>query len=376
MNCVTDGVLRTFLDGELKGSAFAAVEVHVRNCERCAARLQSIQRQTSSVQEHLAALEQDLPAGEARLAYACFEQTYGGRAVANRFSGVWRSPALGWLAAAVVALLLLGFSPGRTWAQKVLEMLRVQKLAVLPMDLSSLTLQDGFGHGGLLAQFMSDNVVVIVKPGPSVVAADAASASQMVGYPVRTLDALGVPQTIFVNGEGAFQMILNRDRLRELLEQVGRSDISIPRSVDGGRLVVHVPRMVLTQYGSCGHSTNTETCINFTQLPSPSVSVPPSLNIEALAEAVLQVTGMSAANAHAFAKTVDWSSTLVIPIPETEATYSTVRVDGVKGALIESVPNSNFGAHYQLIWLKNGVLYSMEGQGSVNRALAAAGSLS
>jgi len=139
---------------------------------------------------------------------------------------------------------------------------------------------------------------------------------------------------------------------------------------------VHVPKMVLTQYGSCGHSTNTESCINFTQLPSPTVSVPPSLNMQALAEAILQVTGMSAANAHAFAKTVDWSSTLVIPLPETEATYSTVRVDGVNGALIESVPNSNFGAHYQLIWLKNGVLYSMEGQGSVNRALAAAGSLS
>lgn len=373
MKCVADGILRTFLDGELRGSELEAVEAHLQDCEQCGARLQSIRTEMRSVQDHLAILEQG-SASDARSAYSGFQQIYEGR-VAPRFSMVWRHPAWGWVAAVVVASVVLGFPPGRTWAQRVLEMLRVQKIAVLPMDLSALTVQDGFGNGGLIALFLSDNVVVTMKPGPSVVAPDTASASRMVGYTVRTVDALGTPQTIFVNGEGAFQMTLTRDRLRQLLDQVGRSDIPIPSSVDGGLLAVHVPRMVLTQYGSCGHSTNTESCINFTQLPSPTVSVPPSLNMQALAEAILQVTGMSAANAHAFAKTVDWSSTLVIPIPETEATYSTVPVDGVMGTLIESIPNSNFGAHYQLIWLKNGVLYSMEGQGSANRALAAAGSL-
>jgi anti-sigma factor RsiW len=259
MNCPTDGVLRTFLDGELRAGEFEAAERHLRNCAACKARLKSIEVQRNGVQENLAALEQDPSSTDSRVAYERFQQASAGRV--GRVSR-WTRPALGWVAAGAIVLLVLAFSPGRSWAQKVLEMLRVQKIAVLPVDLSGLTVPNGFAHGGLIAQFMSDSVVVTMKPGPAAVAADAASASQIAGYTVRTIDQLGAPQKIFVNGEGAFQMTLNRDRLQALVDGVGRSDVQIPNSVDGSLVAVHVPRMVFSQYGSCGQSTHPEAASN------------------------------------------------------------------------------------------------------------------
>ena len=170
-------------------------------------------------------------------------------------------------------------------------------------------------------------------------------------------------------------MTLNRDRMQALLEQVGRSDVQIPESVDGSLVAVHIPKMVLQQFGDCRQPAS-QSCINFAQVPSPTISVPPSLNIAALAEAGLQVAGMSAAEAHSFSQTVDWSSTLVIPIPQGGGSYRTVQVDGVNGTLIEKSAEGKFVGHYDLIWIKNGIVYSLGGQGTSGRALAAAESLS
>ncbi|MBV9308629.1 MAG: hypothetical protein JOZ45_20955, partial [Acidobacteriaceae bacterium] len=101
----------------------------------------------------------------------------------------------------------------------------------------------------------------------------------------------------------------------------------------------------------------------------------PSLDITALAEAGLQVAGMSAADAHNFCQTVDWSSTLVIPIPQNGSAYRTVPVDGVNGTLITAEPHGNFIGRYALIWIKNGIIYSLSGKGQPDKALSLIGSL-
>ena len=301
----------------------------------------------------------------------------------GRLTGGWTRRLAGGFAVAAALMVVLSFSPGRTWAQKILEMLRVQKVAVVPVDLSAITTQNAGGHEHLLAQFISDNVIVTMKPGPPNPAMDAATAGQMAGFTVRGLDQLGAAHELLVKNESAFQITLNRDRMQAVLDQVGRSDIQIPDTIDGSLIAVHVPKSVHLRYGSCepkgsaspSNSPN-EACIDFMQVPSPTISVPPGLNIAVLAEAGLQLAGMSAAEAHAFAQTVDWSSTLVIPVPQTGASYRTVSVDGVNGTLIESAPRGNFVGRYELIWVKSGIVYSLAGKGTPDRALAAAESLS
>ena len=140
--------------------------------------------------------------------------------------------------------------------------------------------------------------------------------------------------------------------------------------MDGSTVAVHAPKLVRMTYGDCSGN-----CIVFAQTPSPTVSVPPSLNIAALAEAGLQLAGMSAAEAHQFCQTVDWSSTLVIPVPQNGSSYRTVSVDGVDGTLIEESAHGNRPGGYALIWVKNSIVYSLGGKGQPDKALAAAASL-
>jgi hypothetical protein len=386
MNCTTDGALRAYIDHELSAPESDEIKQHLLSCAACRVRVDTIQAGARAVHDELAALTPQEEDVNSVLAYSRFCERYDGRehnTWVNRIFGGWRRPVWGGLAAACVLLAFLSFAPGRSLAQKFLAMLRVQKVAVIPIDLSALTSPDGnSGREKLIAQLISDNVVVTMKPGEPAIASTVQAATEMAGFKVRTLDGLGSPERISVSDEGAFHMTLDRDRIQAVLDQAGRSEIQIPASVDGSTIAVHLSKLVNVRYGNCRITAPvvsdgiSQSCVDFVQVPSPIVSVPPGLDIAALAEAGLQFAGMSAAEADAFCKTVDWSSTLVIPVPQSGgSSYRTIPVDGVNGTLIEVPPHDNFIGRYALIWVKNGMVYSLGGKGTSSRALAAVESL-
>jgi hypothetical protein len=160
--------------------------------------------------------------------------------------------------------------------------------------------------------------------------------------------------------------------------------------VDGATLSVHIPKTVFSMYGDCKSRSrgrarsgkdevnevpsdpSRSNCTLLVQAPSPSVTVPPDLNMSDVAEAGLQLAGMGAGEAHALCQTVDWTSTLVIPVPRDSASYQPVFVDGVEGTLIQMQREQN---RYSLLWTKNGIIYSLNGNGTMNDALALAASL-
>ena len=382
MNCTTDGTLRSYMDGELSPPESQELEQHLLGCPACRARVDTIQTGARVVHSQLVALAPQEEDVNAVVAYSHFCEGHEGRehnTWANRIFGSWKRPVWGGLAAACALLVLLSFAPGRSWAQRFLAMLRVQKVAVVPVDLSAISSPGGnHGRESLIAQLISDNVVVTMKPGKPTSAPTVEAASELAGFKVRTLHELEPQQQISVADEGAFHMTLDRDRIQAVLDQAGRSDIQIPASIDGSTIAVRIPKLVNIRYGNCASPAESSgaPCVDFIQVPSPIVSVPPALNITALAEAGLQLAGMSAAEAQGFCKTVDWSSTLVIPVPQSDgSSYRTIPVDGVNGTLIESPPHDNFVGRYALIWVKNGMVYSVGGKGTSGRALAAVESL-
>jgi len=407
MTCIDDGIFRARLDGELGGTALAEVDQHLASCSDCRARFERLNRETVRTGSLLANLA---PAVEATainpaVAYAQFSSQFGtadepkATWISRRFAPRWR-PAWGLAAVAMVVAILVGVNPVRTWAQRVLAMLRVQKIAVVTID--PTTLMSGGESDArpykLINQFIADNVVVTMDPGKPDISPNVANAAQLAGYPIRTVGSLGAPQSIEVNGETAFQMTINRDRIETLLDEVGRSDVRIPESANGALIAVHIPKTVISMYGDCPvrhryaisdtqsraeamaerkmermASMNNNNCTYLVQAPSPTVSVPPELNMSEIAEAALQLAGMSPAEAHSFCQTVDWSSTMVVPIPRNTSSYETVSVEGVEGTLItETVPQGN---RYSLLWIKNGVINSLAGHGNSSDALALAASL-
>jgi hypothetical protein len=404
MTCLHDGILRTRLDDELAGAELEEVNQHLASCADCRARFEKLSAEMTHAQGLLASLA---PTGgtttNPAVAYAQFSSQFGAaegpkpswisRLLAPRWRPVW-----GLATAAVVIAGLIGVDPVRLWAQKVLAMLRVQKIAVVTIDPSTL-MSNGEPDSRpykLVNQFFSDNVVVTMDPGKPEIVPTVAKASQLAGYPIRTIGNLGGPQSLQVSGETAFQMTINRGRIETLLEEVGRSDIQIPESANGALIAVHIPKIVVSMYGDCPVRRRYDdsdvqsraealarqkmermakmadsNCTYFIQAPSPTVSVPPNLNMSEIAEAALELAGMSTAEAHSFCQTVDWSSTLVVPVPRNAGTYETVTVDGVEGTLITETQRNR----YSLLWIKNGVIHSLGGHGNSSDALTLAASL-
>jgi hypothetical protein len=407
MNCADDGILRAHLDGELEGSELADARQHLATCSDCNARSKKLSAEKASTGDLLATLtpKGNEPAMDPAIAYAQFRNQF---ATADEPESSWTKrlfaprlrPAWGLAAGAVVVAMLVGVTPVRTWAQRVLALLRVEKIAIVTIDPSTLI------NGGdadahpykLIDQFIADNVVVTAEPSKPEVVGDMAQASRLAGYPVRTIGSLGTPQAIEVSGETRFHMTLNRGRIETLLEEVGRSDIHIPKSADGALITVEIPKIVVTTYGDCPARTSSTTshseshaeamahrkmermasgkennCTYLIQAASPTVSVPPNLNMSQIAEAALELAGMNSTDARALCQTIDWSSTLVVPIPRNAGTSQTVTVDGVPGTLITETLTA--GNRYSLLWIRSGVIHSLSGRGNSSDALKLAASL-
>jgi len=405
MTCIHDGSLRAHLDSELDGVELAEVSEHLKACAECRARLGTLSAERTHTQSLLANLAPvpDRVAVNPAMAYAQFRNRFGNADqrkpswITRLLAPRWR-PAWGLAAVAIAVTILVSVNPVRTWAQRVLAMLRVRKIQVVTIDPTTLmsSAEPDSRPYKLVNQFIADNVVMTMDPGKPDIVSSTTKAAQVAGYPVRTVSGLGTPQRVEVNGETAFQMTINRDRIETLLEEVGRSDIRIPASANGALIAVHIPKLVISMYGDCpvrhvssnpqshaealaerkmermANITNTN-CTYFIQAPSPTVSVPPDLNMSDIAEAALELAGMSPAEARSFCQTVDWSSTLVVPIPRDSSSYETVTVDGVEGTLITETLSQ--GNRYSLLWIKNGVIHSLAGHGNSSDALSLAASL-
>ncbi len=396
MNCLSDGTLQSYLDGELDKIELQEVNQHLASCPNCRSRLELLQSQSERVQRALGGLASGNEAIDPAPALARFRAALGdelepkprlwGRVFAPRLRPAW-----GALALVGTVAVFLSVAPARTFAERFLAMLRVKRITAVSVYPVSTETQTDQRTAKMLSQLISDDTVVTEDAGKPQPQASAAAASKVVGFEVRTIGQLGAPQKIMVNGEAGFQMTLNRGRMQAILQETGRSDIQLPAAIDGALVAVHIPRTVMTAYGNCPEhrmrrhgpasqqqpqgpskqSQAEDNCIVLIQAPSPTVSVPPNLNISQLAEAALQFAGMSPSEAHSFCQTVDWSSTLVVPVPGNIGSYQTVNVDGVSGTLV-SLPKEQ---RYSLFWVKSGIIYAMNGHGDPNQALNLAASL-
>ena len=401
MTCITDGMLRAKLDGELTEAELREVESHLASCSSCRQRADSMANQSRRVDKILTVLapRPDEAPADAAAAFMRFKaQPRPTEARAPSLLGRLFSARLAPAWAGVAALVLVGacfsFAPARGWAQKILAMLRVQKIAVVPVDLTSFDGRNDSGAAKMIGQMISDNVVVTLKPGPPQLVSSAEEASQLSGFKVRLLSSRADAPRIRVQGEQAFHMTLNRDRLQAIMDEVGRPDLTLPDSVDGATIAIHIPQTVFASYGQCKdresrskadpHGDTEQQapqgdfsdCAFLVQVPSPTVSVPPNLNLAQVAEAGLQLAGMSAAEAHSFSGSVDWTSTLVIPLPRHAASYQTVEVEGVPGTLIDMPARGRRREiGYTLLWVKNGIIYSLAGSGAPDQAVPLAESL-
>lgn len=287
-----------------------------------------------------------------------------------------------WVGLAVVAILAgtLAVPQMRAWAGQFLGLFRVQQVTVLPIDTTGLgQLTGNTVLGKQIGDLLSSSVTVSQKPGEPQTVSSADQASQLAGFTLRLPTSQAANPVLTVQSGMAFQFVVDRQRAQALLDEAGRSDLVLPASLDGATVKVTIPSGVSAAYGGCptansdqvglglnnsGGSTGRQypNCVILAEIPSPTVITPPDVDLTQLADLAMQFTGMSAAQAQAFSQSVDWTSSLVIPIPKNAATYQQITVDGVTGTLIQRPLDD--APQYALIWVKNGIIYAIGGLGN------------
>jgi hypothetical protein len=203
---------------------------------------------------------------------------------------------------------------------------------------------------------------------------------------VQLLDN-GQTPTITVQDSSAFEFTIDRKLAQGLLTDAGFTDVTLPKSLDDQPITVELPASVSAAYGVCPTPDMAETepenvdfraareCVILAQLPSPTVTAPPDLDVAQLAQIGLQFIGMSETEARQMSEAVDWATTLVIPIPRNAASVTEVSVDGVTGTLLTRYPDEGMPDRYTLLWVKNEIIYAISGYGYSSEALQLASQL-
>lgn len=375
-----DGQLKAYLDNALSSSEQTASAEHIKACATCSRRAEGISARRSLIDAELANLTRVEASTNPRTALSKFHSRYDRKQEETVFNRIFGRPMRPVWAAVIVIVLLaasMTFAPVRAWAGQFLELFRVQTVEVLPVDptlMNQLT-----GNSALseqIGQLLSQSLTYSKKPSKPQTAANAAEAAKLAGFQVRLPTSRTDPPQLVVSGGSAFQFVVDRKLAQGVIDQAGRGDLQLPTTIDGATIKVNIPAGVSAAYGDCPPAqelTEERTsgssparrfvnCIILAQIPSPTLDTPPDLDVEKLAVLGLEFSGMKADQAEAYAQTVDWTSTLVIPVPRNAASYNEVQVDGVSGYLIQRPVDD--APQYAVIWVKNGIVYAIGGVGT------------
>jgi len=389
---LTDGELHAYLDGETAVSDLARLRGHLEGCARCRQRAQELSGRVAWVSQRLESLEpHKTPAmsavGAARQRLRAYQKEKEKDTMLRKI--FTRSTRPVWITLGLVAILALAlaFPPVRAIANSFLGLFRVQQVTVIQVNPGNLPEQLG-SSAQLEALFTKD--VKVEETGKEQTTADPAEAARLAGYPVRLPDNLPGQLSLRVSPETHLTFAIDLPRIQAVLNEIGRSDIHLPAELNGANVTVDIHTVVAALYGNCEaalqearnenknpaesqSAPSLGDCTTLVQMPSPEISAPPELDVPRIGQAYLELLGMTPDEATQFSQNIDWTSTLVIPIPRDGTSQQTVSVDGVQGTFIQQRLDGN--RQYLLMWVKDGQLYALAGPGGQQSAVSIANSL-
>jgi hypothetical protein len=378
---LSDGELRAYLDHQIDCDDLPRIEAHLDSCSRCQEKQAEIIRSGAQVREHLSALDpakgsHPLTVNQARVRLEARVQKKESNNMLDKIFSKPMRPV--WITLVVVAILAISltFAPVRAIANNFLGLFRVEQFAVVEINPADFSQQ--FGSSTQLEAMLSEDVQVEER-GEPISVEDKQHASQYVDFDVRLPAGMNKPlESLTVQPGGRATFTVDASRVQAFLNEIERSDIQVPAGVDGATVALEIPEGIQAEYGVCDfdpektardYDPDSPTvprlpdCTTLIQIPSPTITAPPGLNLTLIGEAYLQLLGMSRSDAEKFAQQVDWTTTLVIPLPLYATQYEEVPVDGVTGILIQQELDDQQN-QYMLLWTRDGIVYALTGPGT------------
>ena len=263
-----------------------------------------------------------------------------------------------WFAAAA-SIAVVGFAftlpPVQAAAEAFLQIFRVRQFTGVQFDIERIR---SLESSGLRPEAIFGDVEPLTGEPQPVSYATAADAGAAAGIRVRT--PAWIPQgysaaEIMGSSEFAARITLKTAGLQAVLDALGLGDVELPEGLDGQAATVRVPPIVTQRY------VNGDRNIHVIQAQSPDVSFPAGVDLSQLAYAALRVLGMPRDEAYRMSVTIDWRSTLIVPVPSQAVAYRPINVAGNEGLLIEGLARDEQYPGGALMWSAGGETFAVTG---------------
>jgi hypothetical protein len=285
------------------------------------------------------------------------------RGLRERLRSVEDAPAPRWRPAlhvtvgvAVIAAAFL-FPQVRASAQAMLDLFRVRQFTAVAFDESRMEklrqLQES-----QTSMLIFDSKEVLKDPGPdrTFESVDAAGAAAGLVLKKPAIVPRGMTlKTVKMEGEGELRFTIRSAKLRPLLDALDLRDVEIPTGFDGQPITVRKPAVVIQAF------EKDRLRAALVQARTPEVSLPPGADLEKLGEVGLRALGLDAGEARSLARSIDWHSTLLVPVPATAANFRKLTVHGQQALLIETRRTETEGSRSILMWSEDDRVYGVLG---------------
>jgi hypothetical protein len=251
----------------------------------------------------------------------------------------------------------------------------VKRFAAVPVDPARL---EKLAKGGLdFKSLVADQVQVVVAPGePDIVDSPEAGAAEA-GI-VAQLPSMLPQRTELVETRlgrpGSFRVQIDTTKLEALALAAGADEIEIPAWWDGVTIDVETPPVLALRYARTvelgdGRPAREDTFV-LLQSAIPEVELPEGFELAVLGRLGLRLAGMSAEEALGFSRTIDWRTTLLVPVPVQGGTFREVEVSGHRGLLVTIRPPKASGGgpsprpHALVTWSTADKVFAIQGPGT------------
>jgi hypothetical protein len=255
-----------------------------------------------------------------------------------------RKYALATMTVLVIMLVAFSFPGVRAAASELLGLFRVQKFAPISVSPEQLALLEEIADSGVVP----GEIEMIDEPDEPLRVDSLEAAESSLGWEALGPDALAAPDEVYLLDGGQGRLTINVASARAFLAAAGADPSLVPDSLDGEEVNVTV---------YAGVSQNWADGIVLMQAPSPLVEYPEDVDAVAIGEALLQALGVEPSRAKRLARSIDWTNTLLLPVPENMASFNEVNINGVAGLALGSLD----GSHAGILWESDGTVFALSG---------------
>jgi hypothetical protein len=184
-----------------------------------------------------------------------------------------------------------------------------------------------------LPRMLGEQVHALQVAGPPQPVSTPEEAGQLAGIRVHlpTWRPVGLElQGIDVQGGQTWSVTASTQKLQSILDTLGIDDLSAPAGIDGQTATIRGFPAVRVTYGDKSNQ------VMLVQARRAEVTMPKGADLALLGEIALRVLGVDRVEAHRFAQSIDWHTTLLVPVPTGASNFHRVDIQGSTGLLLET----------------------------------------